>query len=225
VTPSGKRVAVVGAGPAGLTAGYFLRRMGHGVDLFDAREEPGGLLRYAIPDYRLPAEALAWETGLILADGVKFHPQRRLGGDLGWDELGGFDAVFVAVGAWASASLGVAGEDLARDGLELLESVRRGEMPQVDGPVAVIGGGNTAVDVARTLLRLGAEPVIYYRRRVQDMPALFDEIQEATEEGIPIRPLLAPERVETGSDGSLLLHLTPMTALETLEWFPPASLP
>ncbi len=214
VPDSGRRVAVVGAGPAGLSAAHFLRRMGHAVDLFDAREEPGGLLRYGIPEYRLPLDALAWETGLILSDGVRFLPGRRLGADLGWDELSGYDAVFLAVGAWSPATLGVPGEELARDGLALLEALRRGDTPEVSGPVAVIGGGNTAMDVARSLLRLGAEPTVYYRRRVEDMPALPEEIQEAREEGVPFRTLLAPARIEPLEDGGLRLVLRPMTTVD-----------
>jgi len=214
VPASGKRVAVVGAGPAGLTAAHFLRHLGHEVDLFDAREEPGGMLRYAIPEYRLPADALGWEVGLVLADGVRFHPGRRLGQDLEWEDLGGHDAVFLATGHWTPARLGVAGEDLAQDGLALLEAVRRGERPEVHGSVAVVGGGNTALDVARTLLRLGAQPTVYYRRRLEDMPALPDELEEAREEGIPIRTLLAPATLEgLGGDG-LRLTLSTMASLE-----------
>ncbi|GAB4265180.1 MAG: hypothetical protein Kow0092_17310 [Deferrisomatales bacterium] len=212
--PSGKGVAVVGAGPAGLTAAYFLRRLGHAVDLFDAREEPGGLLRYGIPAYRLPADALAWEVQSILADGVHFHAGRRLGGGLGWDELGRYDAVFLAVGFWSPGQVDVPGQELARDGLALLEAVRRGERPEVRGPVAVIGGGNTAMDVARTLLRLGAEPTVYYRRRLADMPALADEIREAQEEGIPIRTLLAPEGIDEAEGGRLRLRLAPTEVVE-----------
>jgi NADPH-dependent glutamate synthase beta subunit-like oxidoreductase len=210
-----KRVAVVGAGPAGLTAAYFLRRLGHQVDLFDAREEPGGLLRYAIPEYRLPTAALLWEAGLILSDGVRFHPRRRLGENLGWEELTGYGAAFLAVGHWVPVPLGVAGEDLAGDGLALLEAVRRGNPPVVAGPVAVIGGGNTAMDVARTLLRLGAQPTVYYRRRVEDMPALPDELAEARQEGIPVRTLLAPGSLERAGEGRLRLTLTTMATLES----------
>ncbi|GAB4255016.1 FAD-dependent oxidoreductase [Deferrisoma sp.] len=214
---SGGRVAVVGAGPAGLAAAYFLRRFGHDVDLFDAREEPGGLLRYGIPEYRLPLDALAWEVGLILDDGVRFHGGRKLGDTLGWDDLTGYDAVFLAVGAWAPAPLGAEGEEHAADGLGLLEAIRRGERPEIRGKVAVIGGGNTAMDVARSLLRLGAEPVVYYRRRLQDMPALPDEIEEAREEGIPFQTLLAPKRIEPLEGGGYRLVLATMMALEEEE--------
>jgi len=223
--PSGKRVAVVGAGPAGLTAAYFLRRLGHEVELFDAREEPGGMLRYAIPEYRLPADALRWEAGLILADGVRFHPSRRLGEDLAWDSLGAYDAVFLAMGHWLASRLGVDGEELARDGLALLEAVRRGAAPEVSGPVAVVGGGNTAMDVARTLLRLGAQPTVYYRRRLEDMPALPDELAEAREEGIPVRTLLAPGRLEAAGEGRLRLTLTTMATLESEEGRRPRVVP
>ncbi len=211
---SGRRVAVVGAGPAGLSAAYFLRRMGHGVDLFDARDEPGGMLRYGIPEYRLPTDALAWEVGLILSEGVRFHPGRVLGKDLDWDELAGYDAVFLAVGAWSAPRLGVPGEEHARDGLALLEAIRRGDRPEVCGRVAVIGGGNTAMDVARSLLRLGAEPVVYYRRRLEDMPALPEEVREAREEGIPFQTLLSPARIEPLEGGRLRLVLRPMAAVD-----------
>ncbi|MHB8766826.1 MAG: FAD-dependent oxidoreductase, partial [Deferrisomatales bacterium] len=213
---TGHRVAVVGAGPAGLAAAHFLGGLGHAVDVYDAREEPGGLLRYAIPDYRLPVETVAWETGLVLSESVRFHPKRRLGDDLGWDELLESDAVFLALGHWTPSPLGVPGDDLARDGLAFLEAVRRGGRSRLQGPVAVIGGGNTALDVARTLLRLGAEPTVYYRRRLADMPALPDEVQEAREEGIPVRTLLAPERLEA-SEGGVRLVLRTMEALEPPE--------
>ncbi len=221
----GGRVAVVGAGPAGLAAAYFLRRLGHEVDLFDARAEPGGLLRYGIPEYRLPLDALAWEVGLILNDGVRFHGNRRLGTDLTWDELSGYDAVFLAVGTWRPAPLGAEGEEHARDGLALLEAIRRGETPEVSGKVAVIGGGNTAMDVARSLLRLGAEPVVYYRRRLQDMPALPEEIHEAREEGIPFQTLLAPKRIEPLPQGGFRLVLTTMEILEEDEGGRPRVVP
>ncbi len=224
VEASGRRVALIGAGPAGLTAGYFLRRLGHEVDLFDARQEPGGLLRYAIPEYRLPVDALSWEVGLILDDGVSFHPGRRLGADLTWEDLRTYDAVFVAVGAWTPGTLDVEGCERALDGLEFLELLRCGEQPQVQGPVAVIGGGNTALDVARSLLRLGASPTLFYRRRVEDMPALPDEIEEATDEGIPIRPLLAPHALLPGNDG-VRLQLTPMIPVETGEGERPRVVP
>jgi NADPH-dependent glutamate synthase beta subunit-like oxidoreductase/Pyruvate/2-oxoacid:ferredoxin oxidoreductase delta subunit len=211
--PSGKRVAVVGAGPAGLAASVFLRRLGHVVDLYDAREEAGGMLRYAIPEYRLPRDVLAWEVGLVLSEGVRFHPRRHFGQDLVWEEFSGFDAVFLALGAWTPSALDVDGQEFSRDGLELLEAVRRGRHPRVEGAVAVIGGGDTAIDVARTILRLGANPVIYYRRRREDMPALSAEVHEADEEGIPIRTLLAPERIEAGAEGMLRLVLTPMLSV------------
>ena len=213
VSETGKRVAVIGAGPAGLTAAWLLRRLGHAVDLFDSRPEPGGLLRYAIPSYRLPTDVLAWEVDLVLAQGVHFHSGRTLGANLQWHELDTFDGVFLAIGAWNSNPLGINGEQLADDGLRFLEEVREGRSPAVSGPVAVIGGGNTAKDVARTLLRLGAEPTIYYRRRLEDLPALAEEVHETTEEGIPIKPLLAPRSL-TGDPGHLQLTLMRMQVIE-----------
>lgn len=213
VSDSGRRIAVVGAGPAGLTAAWQLRRQGHDVTLFDARDEAGGMLRYAIPAFRLPTDILAWEVGFIINAGVDFHPGRRLGDNLGWDELNQFDAVFLAIGAWQPKPLGIDGESLATDGLAFLESIRREQAPQVQGQVAVVGGGNTAMDVARTLLRLGAEPTIYYRRRLEDLPALQEELQEVLDEGIKIRPLRSPQSL-SATDYGLHLHLTPMLALD-----------
>ncbi len=213
VAETGQRIAVIGAGPGGLTAAWQLRRLGHSVELFDARQEPGGMLRYAIPTYRLPTDVLNWEIGLILEQGVRFHPGRILGGNLGWDELSQFSAVFIATGAWTPNPLGISGEQLADDGLKFLEEVREGRTPQVSGPVAVIGGGNTAMDVARTLLRLGAEPTIYYRRRLEDLPALAEEVKEVSEEGIAICPLLSPHQI-SGTAGDLQLSLLPMQVLD-----------
>ena len=214
VPPTGKRVAVVGAGPAGLTAAHYLRRLGHGVDLFDPREEPGGMLRYSIPEFRLPIDVLDWEINLLLSTGVRFLPGHRFGENLGWEDLAGYDAVFLALGAWTPVPLDIAGQELSRDGLTLLNSVRRGERPHIRGPVAVIGGGNTSIDVARTLLRLGATPTIYYRRRLGDMPASPAEIDEAMKEGIPIQTLLAPCRIEPAVGGGLRLTLNPMEIVE-----------
>jgi NADPH-dependent glutamate synthase beta subunit-like oxidoreductase len=208
--PSGFRIAVVGAGPAGLASAHFLRIMGHEVHLFDRSQEPGGLLRHAIPEYRLPLDALRWEIDLLLASGITFHPNRELGKDLGWGELTAFDATFLAIGAWSPRTLAVPGEGLARDGLALLQAVRRGDPPTVGGQVAVIGGGNTAMDVARVLVRLGAQPVLYYRRRQEDLPALPEEVREAREEGIDVQPLLAPERLVEMAGGGVRLALRPM---------------
>jgi 2-oxoacid:acceptor oxidoreductase delta subunit (pyruvate/2-ketoisovalerate family) len=175
------------------------------------------LLRYAIPSYRLPLPLLHWELGLALAEGVAFHPGRRLGESLAWEELANYDAVFTAVGTWQPTPLHIGGAERISDGLALLEALRRGESPEIEGEVAVIGGGNTALDVARSLVRLGAAPTVYYRRRVEDMPAWEGEIREAREEGVQLRPLLAPAKVAPSPGGTLKLALQPMQVTDTPE--------
>jgi NADPH-dependent glutamate synthase beta subunit-like oxidoreductase len=172
------------------------------------------MLRYSIPGFRLPIEVLNWEINLLLSNGVKFLPRRRLGENLGLDDLEGYDAVFLGLGAWTPAKLGIEGQEHSSDGLELLKSVRRGDCPQIRGPVAVIGRGNTSIDVARTLLRLGASPTIYYRRRLEDMPASPAEIVEAMEEGISIQTLLSPQRIKLTVGGGLRITFSRMRVLE-----------
>ncbi|MDH3892733.1 MAG: FAD-dependent oxidoreductase [candidate division Zixibacteria bacterium] len=206
---SGKRVAVVGAGPAGLTASYYLRLSGHQVDLYDRMKKPGGMLRYGIPRFRLPEEALQIETQAILDLGVTFHPQSPIDSP---DELSGFDAVFWATGAARSVALakGSQQEDIAQDGLELLQRINDGEKIDLSGRVAVIGGGNVATDVARSARRLGADKVtIVYRRTRDEMPAYENEIDEALAEGIEMRFLHGPVGVKK-ENGHLSVTLQKM---------------
>lgn len=194
----GGRVAVVGAGPAGLMAAYELRRRGYHVTVLDALEAPGGMLRAGIPPYRLPREVIDREVAPLEEMGVEFKLGVRVGEDLPWGELlEGYDALLVATGAHRPLRLGVEGEDLEGvwQGLEFLKAVNLGSPPEVRGRVVIIGGGNTAIDAARTALRLGAEEVhLYYRRGRGEMPASEEEIEGAAEEGVRFHFLAAPLR-------------------------------
>lgn len=193
--PTGFRVAVVGSGPAGLSAAYFLRRLGHEVVVFEAREKLGGMLRYGIPAFRLPHEVLDREIAVLKRMGIEFRTGVALGRDITLDELERqFHAVFLGLGAWKSRRLGVPGEDhpAVFQGIEFLAQVKTGRPPKLPAQVAVIGGGNTAIDAARTARRLGAEVVIVYRRSRKEMPAEPEEIQEAEEEGVKFEFLAQP---------------------------------
>jgi len=206
-----EKVAIAGSGPSGLAAAYFLTRLGYGCEIFEAREEPGGTLRWGIPAYRLPPDVLRAEIAFIENLGVPIHRGRSLGPSFVEEARGTYAALFLGCGHGRSRKLGIPGEDLegVAEGLPFLHRIRRGETPKIEGPVAVIGGGNTAVDVARSVARLGGEAWIVYRRRRQDMPAFETEIVMALEEGVKIRELLAPVRVER-KNGRLALTVQPM---------------
>jgi NADPH-dependent glutamate synthase beta subunit-like oxidoreductase/Pyruvate/2-oxoacid:ferredoxin oxidoreductase delta subunit len=197
---NGKRVAIIGSGPAGLSAASFLARLGYACDLFEADAEPGGVLRWGIPAYRLPGAVLAREIAAIQALGVNLH----CGATMDTSLAGRFDALLVACGHGQAMGLGVPGAELARDGLALLRAVRSqgaGGPAKAGDRVAVIGGGNTAIDVARTLLRQGQRPIIVYRRRREDMPAFAPELERALAEGAQLLELSAPialSRAESG---------------------------
>jgi formate dehydrogenase (NADP+) beta subunit len=210
---SGKRVLVVGAGPSGLSAAYHLARLGHAVEVRDAEPTPGGMMRYGIPAYRLPREVLDGEISRIAAMGVAFTPNHRIEDlDREWSD-GAFDAVFVAVGAHLSKRIDIPSRDAVRmvDALSLLRDVERGQAPLLGRRVAIYGGGNTAMDAARTVLRLGYEPLIVYRRDYKNMTALPFEADEAIEEGVRVHWLrsiasveentLTVEVMEIGADG------------------------
>ncbi|MEE4607959.1 MAG: FAD-dependent oxidoreductase [Desulfobacteraceae bacterium] len=209
----GRKVAIVGAGPAGLAAGYFLTRLGIAAEIFERSAEPGGVLRWGIPSYRLPKRVLAAEIDRIAAAGVAIHCNRPVNPDTLAEMAARCDAVLVGAGLAATLRLNISGEGAVIDGLSFLEQVQTGSAPAVGGEVAVIGGGNTAIDVARTLLRQGARPTIVYRRRRQDMPAFGHEIAAAESEGVKIVELMAPVSAAADGDG-VRLTLQPMRAAE-----------
>ncbi len=197
---SKKSVGIVGGGPAGLTAAYYLAIEGHRVTVYEAAPELGGMMRYAIPEYRLPRDLLAKEIATItrLCEDVRCNT--RLGRDITLDELKArHDAVILTVGVMASQMIPVEGMELPRSyaGLAFLRDAAENRSPDIGERVAVIGGGNTAIDVARTALRLGAKSVtVFYRRSRQEMPASAEEIEHAEEEGVQFHLLANPVRLE-----------------------------
>ncbi len=197
-----QKVCIVGAGPAGLAAGYFLARLGYACDIFEAADEPGGLLRWGIPEYRLPVSVLKPEIARIENLGVKIHCNTPVTSQFLQDAKDRYDAVFIGCGYGTSLQLGISGQKVAADGLEFLSRLRRGETTAVTGVAAVVGGGNTAIDVARSLVRLGAEAIVVYRRRRQDMPAFQSEVAMALAEGVKIMELVAPVSIEAEGHGA-----------------------
>ncbi len=195
----GKKVAVIGAGPSGLTCAYYLARLGYDVDVYEAQPVAGGVLAFGIPEYRLPKDVLQQEVKLIEQVGVRIHLNTEVGKDISFDKIrSDYEAVYVATGTQFSRKINISGEDLSGvyHGLEFLRDVNLGKEVKVGESVAVIGGGNTAIDAARVALRLGAKEVtILYRRVEEDMPADEQEIKDAVEEGVKIIPLVAPVRI------------------------------
>jgi NADH-quinone oxidoreductase subunit F len=207
LAPTGRKVAIAGAGPAGLTAAFYLALLGHEVTVFDALPEPGGMLRFALPQYRLPKEVLRREIELIEHLGVKFVLNTRVGtDDMPLNELDDkFDAIFIAIGTWKESWVYQAGTELkgVYPALNFLEAVAKGQDLQLGRRVAVIGGGNAAIDSARTALRRGAEVTVFYRRERKDMPAIEEETRAAKEEGVRFVFLAAPHRVVGDQKGNI----------------------
>ncbi len=195
---SGHKVAVAGSGPTGLTCAFYLAMLGHDVTIFEERGEAGGMLRFAIPEYRLPKSVLRRELDLIEGVGVKFVFNTRIGFDVPLNELASrFDAVFLSIGTWKESWLYLPGTELknVHPALPFLESVAKQEKVSMGARVAIIGGGNAAIDSARTVMRMGAQATILYRRERKDMPAIDEEIQAAEEEGVRFVFLAAPHRI------------------------------
>ncbi len=205
---TGKKVAVIGGGPSGLTAAYFLALMGHGVTVFEKRKQLGGMLRYGIPSYRLPREMLDAEIRSILSAGVEAKTNIDVGTDVTYETLkADFDAIYISIGAHTDNKLGIEGE--AGDGVisavQMLRGIGDGELPDFkDKNVIIIGGGNVAMDCTRSSMRLGAKSVTcVYRRRKVDMTALPEEVEGAIAEGCEVLELAAPEKIECDENGKV----------------------
>lgn len=204
--PTGKKVAIVGGGPSGLTAAYFLALMGHDVTIFERQPKLGGMLRYGIPEYRLPKKILDKEIESILSLGITVHTGFSIGEDGTLENLRkNYDAVYIAIGAHGDKKVRVPGEDAQGviPAVEMLRNIGLEKPIDLKGKsVVVIGGGNVAMDAARSAVRLGASSVkVAYRRRIEDMTAQKLEIEGALAEGVDIMPLLAPARIEQDENG------------------------
>jgi NADH-quinone oxidoreductase subunit F len=203
---TGRKVAVAGAGPAGLTAAFYLALFGHDVTVFDPLPEAGGMLRFALPEYRLPKPVLARELELIERLGVKFVFNTRIGFDIPLNDLDErFDAVCLAIGTWKESWVYLPGTELKGvfPALPFLESISKGEAVDLGRKVVVIGGGNAAIDSARTAQRLGADVTVVYRRERKDMPAIEEETAACEEEGAKIVFLSAPHRIMGDAKGNV----------------------
>lgn len=205
---TGKKVAIVGAGPAGLSAAYYLRLEGIESVLFDQQGEAGGMLRYGIPEFRLPKATLRKELAHFDKMGIAFRCGVKLGRDVTLEQLKQeYDAVILAVGSWSSSAMRIEGEDLAQQGICWLGKIAAENWKNCANPgrTIVVGGGNTAIDCARTALRLGGDVTIVYRRTKNEMPAEALEVAEAGEEGVRFEFLTAPLKLAKAADGSLVL--------------------
>lgn len=212
---TGKRIAVVGGGPGGLSAAYYLQLMGHQTTVFEMLPKLGGMLRYGIPNYRLPKDRLDDDIQAILKTGVKVIYGKRIGTDMTIQSLRSeYDAVLITIGASTDKKLGIEGEDAKGviSAVQFLRDVGKNQNWDLSGQeVAVIGGGNVSMDAVRTAKRLGAKKVsIIYRRRVADMTALPAEIEGAVAEGIEVKTLMAPKRIEVDENGCVKgIYVTP----------------
>ena len=205
---TGKKVAIIGGGPSGLTAAYYLSLMGHKVTVFEQRKQLGGMLRYGIPNYRLPRKILDAEIASILSTGIEVKKEVSVGKDISMKELvEGYDATYIAIGAHTDKKLGIEGEDAKGvvSAVEMLRAIGDDELPDYTGKrVVVIGGGNVAMDCARSSVRLGAESVdIVYRRRKADMTALKEEVEGAEAEGCNVLELISPVKIEKDEEGKV----------------------
>ncbi len=205
--PTGKKVAIIGGGPSGLSCAYYLALMGHKVTVYEERSKLGGMLRYGIPNYRFPRRLLDEEIDSILSLGIETHTNVTVGKDVSVEDLQKeYDCLYIAIGAHQDRKVGIPGEDSKHvvSAVEMLRSIGDDIMPDFSGKrVVVIGGGNVAMDVTRSSIRLGASQVTcVYRRREEDMTALADEISGALAEGAELLTLMAPVRIEADEDGN-----------------------
>ena len=208
--PTGKKVAIIGGGPGGLSAAYYLALMGHKVTIFEQRKQLGGMLRYGIPNYRFPRKKLDEEIDSILSTGIEVKKNISVGKDISFDDITKeYDATYISIGAHADKKIGIEGED-AKSGItsavEMLRAIGDGDMPDYTGKkVIVIGGGNVAMDVARSSIRLGASKVsIVYRRRKADMTALEEEVEGTEAEGCDVLELMSPVRIKQDEEGNAI---------------------
>ena len=208
--PTGKKIAIIGGGPGGLSAAYYLALMGHKVTIFEQRKQLGGMLRYGIPNYRFPRKKLDEEIDSILSTGIEVKKNVSVGKDISFDDITNeYDATYISIGEHADKKIGIEGED-AKSGItsavEMLRAIGDGDMPDYTGKkVIVIGGGNVAMDVARSSIRLGASKVsIVYRRRKADMTALEEEVEGAEAEGCDVLELMSPVRIKQDEEGNAI---------------------
>ncbi len=204
---TGKKIAIIGAGPAGLSAGYYLRQKGHAVTVFDRHDRAGGMLAFGIPDFRLPRNTLAAEVATIIATGIDVRYNVDFGTDVTTEQLKkeGYDAIYIAIGAQGATAMRVSGENLERvySGVKVLDNVASDDPPYLGNSCVVVGGGSTAIDAARSAKRLGVKDVyIMYRRTRHEMPAHEEEVDDMVEEGVELMELTAPLSIE--SDGEKL---------------------
>ena len=205
---TGKKVAVIGGGPGGLSAAYYLAIMGHDVTVYEQRKQLGGMLRYGIPNYRFPRKRLDEEINFILSTGIKVELNVSVGKDIEFSELKkNYDAIYISIGAHTDKKIGIEGEDAKGviSAVEMLRSIGDGNITSYKGKkVVVVGGGNVAMDVARSSIRLGADSVdVVYRRRKVDMTALPEEVEGAEAEGCNILELMSPVAIEKNPDGTV----------------------
>ncbi len=205
---TGKKVAVIGGGPSGLSCAYYLSLMGHDVTVYEQRKKLGGMLRYGIPSYRFPRERLDEEIDFVLSAGIKVELNKSIGKDFQLKDLKkNFDAIYIAIGAHTDKKIGIDGEDAkgVLSAVEMLRAIGDGNPIDYKGKrVIVVGGGNVAMDVARSSIRLGASSVdIVYRRRKADMTALAEEVEGAEAEGCNVVELMSPVAIEKNADGTV----------------------
>lgn len=206
IVPQHKKVAIVGAGPGGLSAAYYLALLGYDVTVFEANSHAGGMLRYGIPEYRLPYDQLDKDIAYIQSLGVKVACDTRVGQEIVFEDLmSTYDAIFCSTGLNQPYKIEIEGEDdtTVMAGLEILDDVTNGKQPKIGQKVAVIGGGNVAMDAARTARRYGSDVTILYRRREEDMPADEEEIHDAKSEGVEMITQAIPLKIEKAANGKL----------------------